>query len=391
MLTLEASGLTGCQAPDAKAWSGAAVIAGAPAAEGVPVRLAKVIRARRLPPIHAVGTLAAKEEVKLSFKLGGLIEKLDVEEGATVRAGQRLATLRLPEIDAGVAQAREGVAKAERDRARVEALYEGKAATLEQVQNARTAVEVAQAALSAATFNRAHAMIEAPADGKIVRRLAEKDETVAPGSPIFVFRSARRGWVVRAGVSDRDVVRLAIGDGATVCWTALPARPFAATVSEIAESASPLTGTYELELRLKDVDPALRAGLIADVRLQPVARETFAFVPLEALQEGEGQQASVFVPSGDGRHVEKRAVTLAFIDAAGTLGPTAGATASAATDRAGSRVEAAVAAGLEGISEVVVAGAGRLFPGSAIALADAGDSGSSRPTSPLSTSQGTKP
>jgi len=392
MATLAASALAGCRAPAAQASSRGDVSASAADAP-VPVRLARVVRARRLPAVHAVGTLAGKEEVKLSFKLGGLIEKVDVDEGATVRAGQRLATLRLPEIEAGVAQAEQGLAKAERDRTRVEALYEGKAATLEQVQNARTAVDVARAALSAASFNRAHAVIEAPADGKIVRRFAEKDETVGPGSPIFVFRSARRGWVVRTGVSDRDVLRLALGDGATVRWTALPDRLFAATVSEIAESASPLTGTYELELRLKDADPALRAGLIAEVTMQPIARETFSFVPLEALQEGEGQKASVYVPARDGRHVEKRAVTLAFIDAAPPEA-TPDAADDAAAGAAGggsSHAEAAVTAGLEGISEVVVAGAGHLSPGSAIAVADARGPRAALPTSRPSTSEAQEP
>jgi len=315
----------------------------------VPVRLAAVEHARRARPVHAVGVLAAKEEVKLSFKLGGLVERLNVDEGAFVRSGQLLASLRLPEIDAGVAQAREGRAKAERDLTRVTSLYEGKAATLEQLQNARTAVEVAEATLAAATFNRAHAVIEAPADGKIVRRLAEKDEAVAPGAPVFLFRSTRRGWVIRGGVSDKDVVRVALGDAATVRWDALPGRAFAATVSEIAESANPLTGTYELELRLKEAEPTLRAGLIASLEIQPAARESYAFVPIEALQEGQGMEASVFVPSPDGHHAVKRRVTLASLDATGA------------------QLTAAVSQGLEGVPQIVVDGAGRLSDGSAIA------------------------
>lgn len=348
-------GAAGCTPHDARASSPAAVSAPASAsassAAPLPVRLAAIVRARRTRPVQAAATLNAKEEVKLSFKLGGLVERIFVEEGASVRSGQRLAALRLPEIDAGVAQAREGLVKAERDLARVQALFEGKAATLEQSQNASTAVDVARATLAAVTFNREHAVIDAPADGKIVRRLVEKDETVPPGAPIFVFRSTRRGWVVRAGVADRDVVRLGLGDSATVRFGAWPERAFAATVTEIAESASPTTGTYELELRLKETDPAFRTGLLGEVALQPAAKEAYAFVPLTALQEGEGHTASVWVPSADHRHAEKRTVAVAFLEPEPAL--------------------AAVGRGLEGASEVIVEGGAQLAAGSPIAVAAA--------------------
>jgi multidrug efflux system membrane fusion protein len=316
----------------------------------VPIRTAVVERARRAPAIRATGLLAGKEEVRLSFKVGGIVQRVLVDEGATVRPGQVLATLKMPEVSAAVTQARRGLEKAERDLVRVRDLYEGKAATLEQLQNATTAVEVATAGAAGAAFNEEHATIRAPAAGKILRRLAENDELVTAGAPVLILRAAGRGWVLRAGVSDRDVVRVALGDRARLTFDALPEQTFSATVAEIAEGSTPVTGSYELELRVEPAAAPLRSGLIGQAVIQPVATATHAFIPLEALQEGDGTRAFVFVPgSADARRVERRVVTVAFVD--------------------GGR--AAISAGLDGVTAVVTDGADRLSPGASVQLATA--------------------
>lgn len=315
----------------------------------IPVRTAKVEWARRAAAVRAVGTLAGKEEIRLSFKVGGIVERVFVDEGATVVAGQRLASLKLPEVNAAVTAAGRGLEKAERDLARVNDLYRDRAATLEQLQNATTAVDVSRAAMTGASFNQEHASIRAPAAGKVLRRLVEDDELVAPGSPVLVVRATGRGWVLRAGVSDRDVMRVALGDPATVTLGALPGQRFAATVSEVAESASPVTGSYELELRVDAGGTKLRSGLIAQAEIRPTATATYGFVPIEALQDGDGKSAAVFIPSGGpGRlTATRRMVTVDRLD--------------------GDRV--AIASGLEGASVVITDGASRLAPGSAIEVA----------------------
>jgi RND family efflux transporter MFP subunit len=323
----------------------------------VPVRTAPIVWADRVRPIHAIGTLFGKEEVSLSFKVGGLVERIFVDEGARVAAGQTLATLKRSEISAGVLQARRAFEKAIRDRARVEELFRGRAATLEQSQDSETAVDVARAALDAAVFNEEHAVIRAPAGGTVLRRMAEPDEVVAPGTPVLRLRAAARGWVVRAGVSDRDVMRIALGNPVDVTFAALPDQTFIARVSEIAESATAMTGTYELEVRLEGLRVPLRSGLIAQITLHPTptGQARYAFVPIEALLEGTEDRATVFVakPVGaeaggaDGSSksaststllVERRAVRVAFLD--GT--------------------EAAIAHGLEGASAVITDGAHRI-------------------------------
>lgn len=280
-----------------------------PAASAAPALLvietAAVVTSTDAVPVEATGLLSRRAESTLSFKTGGLIASVAVRAGDSVRAGQTLATLRLDEIDALVAQARTGVEKARRDFARAEALHAERVATLENLQDARSGVEVAEAALRTAEFNRAHSVIVAPADGRILRRLAEPDELAAPGRPILAFAAETGGWLARIGVTERDVVRLHLGDRAEISWPG--GAPLAATVAQIAEGADPATRTVEIELDLGGVTPpGARSGFIVEVRLfpQPLAAPR-AVVPLAALVEGRENQAHVFVLTDDGHNVRR--------------------------------------------------------------------------------------
>src|SRR5881409_512511 len=109
-----------------------------PAADAIAVRVAPVSVDRVAPPVTATGTLGPKEEVTLSFKVGGVVSRILVDEGRSVRAGDTLAVLDLSEIDAAVVRARSAAEKAERDLTRARRLYADSVATLEQAQNAQT-------------------------------------------------------------------------------------------------------------------------------------------------------------------------------------------------------------------------------------------------------------
>jgi multidrug efflux system membrane fusion protein len=260
-----------------------------------PVRVAPVISAALGDSLHAVGLLTPKDEARLSFKVGGVVESIRVEEGAAVRAGQLLAVLKQAEIAAAVEQSRQAAAKAERDVARAKALYADGVATLEQVQDLSTAASVAAAAQRSAEFNAAYARIVAPAAGVVLRKLAEANELVQAGHPVLVLGGAGRGWIVRVGLADRDAVRVRPGDPARVTFDAWPDRSFEGRISNVASSADPATGTFAIEVQVEPADARFVQGLVAKVTLSPANSRTANVVPLQALVEANGNEASVFV------------------------------------------------------------------------------------------------
>ncbi len=313
-------------------------------ADAVAVRTAPVAREWVTRPVEATGTLHSKDELQLSFKMPGVVSRVLVAEGQQVRRGQPLATLDLREIDAQVAAARSGVDKAQRDLERAEALYADSVATLAQVQDARTGAEVARSGLQAAAFNRRYATIVAPADGVVLRRLAEGGELVGAGQPVVVLGSSERGRVLRVGVADRDAVRLKPGDAATVRFDAFPGEEFAGSVREVAPAADPMTGTYQVEVSVSGGGKPLSSGLVGRVEIRPAAGTEMALVPIQAILEADGDAATVYTLAADGKHARRLPVTVGFI--------------------AGERV--AVSGGLDGVAHVVTDGAAYLSDGAAV-------------------------
>ena len=260
-----------------------------------PVRVATVEQAPAAESLRAVGVLAPADEVRLAFKAGGVIQSITVEQGAPVRKGQVLATLAQDEVASVVAQARAVAEQSARDLERGKALLADEVATREQVEDLTTAHQVAQAQLRSALFNARHARIEAPADGIVLRKLAEADEQVAAGQPVIVVGNTSAGWIVRASLADRDVVRVRAGDAAEVTLDAYPGRSFSARVVEIAAAADPQTGTYEMKVSVDPADARFVQGLVAKVTVADPEAGSVAVVPVSSLLEANGGLATVFV------------------------------------------------------------------------------------------------
>lgn len=300
------AGLSGCSSRAAEA-----------SAPRTPVRVEPAASGPALPAIATNGVVANKDEMRLSFKVAGVIRKIHVEEGAPVHAGERLAEIEQTEIDAQLEQARALAEKAQRDLARGERLYADEVISLEQLQDLRTASATAHAQLKSVEFNRGYSIITAPADGVVLRKLAQERELVPAGQAVLVVSSHGRGYVVRAALSDRELVTLAIGDPAEVRLDAYEGRLLQGTLSEIANAADDKTGLFPVEVRLESPPPALASGLVAKLRLYRAAgrAHTLTYVPVGSVLEGSGDRASVYVV--DGAHARRREVRIAFIDPAG--------------------------------------------------------------------------
>ena len=245
--------------------------------------------------LRVVGLLSPKDEARLSFKVGGLIESIKAEEGQSVKAGQTLAVLKQTEIGASVEQARQATAKAQRDLDRAKALLADGVTTEEQVQDLTTAFHVASAAQSGTEFNAAHTRIVASVDGVVLRKLAESNEVVQPGQTVLVLGGANRGWVVRIGLADRDAVRIHLGDVARVEFDAWPGQVFAGRVSNISSAADSGTGTFTVEVQIDSGGARFVQGLVAKVALTPQGSSQVKVIPVQALLEANDKEAGVFV------------------------------------------------------------------------------------------------
>ncbi len=174
---------------------------GTPSAPAVSVSVAMVSVSIGTAPVIAAGTFGSRDEIPLAFKIGGIVSRVLVDEGASVQRGQLLASLDLREINATVDKAQVGFDKAQRDQARVQRLAADSVATLAQLQDATSALEAARSDLTTANVNREYAMIVAPEAGIVLQRPATAGSNVSPGTPIMHLGGTRRGRVLRHRVA----------------------------------------------------------------------------------------------------------------------------------------------------------------------------------------------
>ncbi len=282
--------------------SGAAsAVAAAPVP--VDVRVAPVERSTATPPILAAGLLARQTEADLSFSTGGVVGRLEVRAGDRVKAGQELARLQLDAVEAQLAQTQAAVAKLRRDLGRIERLQQERAVPLETLQDARTQLEQAEASQRIAEFARRHAVITAPGDGVILRRLAEPNELVAAGRPVVSFASEGEGWIVRAELAAHDAARVEPNSPVEIrAGSAVLAQ---GRITRIAEAVNPATRTVPVEANLAAPPAGARSGLVVSLVIAPVAVAARPVVPIAALRHGEGNHAALFLLAADGRSVRR--------------------------------------------------------------------------------------
>ncbi len=303
------AGLAACSkesAPTANAAKPAAQLSAA-----IPVETAKPEPAGSANAIRVTGTLSANVELRLSFKTGGILKRLLVDTGQTVRAGQLLAELDRTEVGAGATQMRMSLAKAERDYVRAESLFKQDVIPKAQLDDARTALEVARAGSVAMNFNSDSGRITAEKDGVVLRRFAEAGEVVAPGAPILALSQGTSKKVLKVSLSDIDAVRVDIGDSAEVSFDAMPGVKIKAHVLTLAGSANPGTGLFEIELALDDATARLSSGMIGQAVIQPddgasgsdsilpdgasSAEQELLLVPLSALVEANAEHGLIYI------------------------------------------------------------------------------------------------
>lgn len=306
----------------------------AEAAERVSVDVMPVRLADARATVALAGTVRAEHRAVLGSKLLASLVSAPVEEGDRVKAGQTLALLdardleaRVAEADGGLARARAATsAAAESIRAADQALAQAQArsalaettyrrvralhqdgstpdqalseaeaqramakADLEQARRqrqaavarkseAQAALRQSEAGLNLAETTRAYARIVAPFDGLVVRKWSEAGTLVSPGTPIVELE--RRPFRLEVSVEEGLASRLKAGAAVPVALEggqlALSGR-----VSQIVPAVDPRTRTAVVKIRLPD-HPAVRSGMYGRAQL-PAGQSQRLWVPKGAV------------------------------------------------------------------------------------------------------------
>jgi RND family efflux transporter MFP subunit len=284
-------------------------------ADVIPVKISSVAALGLPKIINATGLVSTENEAKYSFKIGGVINRIFADEGQFFRKGQLLATLNSTEISAGLMQSNLSVEKAQRDYQRAVNLYKDSVYTLEQLQNTKTALDIAHKAKDAVAFNAHYSKIYAASDGFVAKKIASEGEVVGPGMPVLLINETKQNdnYILKVGVTDREWAMINPEQTATVTLDGYADKKFDAFVFRKSQAADPTLGSFQVELKLKlgDIKPAV--GMFGKAEIATSQDENVKVIPYNALVEADGDKAFVFTPDGNNK-VKKIPVTISKFD-----------------------------------------------------------------------------
>lgn len=287
-------------------------------ADTISVRTMELRQHKGDQQIAVSGQFTTDDEVMLSFKTNGIISILNVKEGDAVHKGQLLAALNPLEINAQVKQAKLAAEKAQRDYLRNQSLFKDSVATLQQLQDSKTATQQADQALGIALFNRQYSEIRASKDGYILHKLANIGQQVTAGTAILEINGAEAGnWMLRVSMSDREWAMLKTNDIAEIQTSALPGQLLQGVVNHKSEGVDAATGTFSAYIKLTGKKTQVIASGMFGKAVITVTQNSSADstwqIPYEALLDGDSTTGYVFI-TNDNRTARKVQVTVLNIE-----------------------------------------------------------------------------
>jgi len=276
---------------------------------------APVARKTLVDEIVARGTITAipNEDVKVSALVAGRVNSLRVAEGDSVREGQVLAELdRQPLEDqrrqtlATVEQAKAQIENARLNLQRNQQLFDRGIAAGKEVEDARTAMAAAQAALeqanaslSTANRNIERATVRSPIAGQVVKRMVNVGEQVdgTAAQPIVEIANLDRVELA-AQVPAEHLGRIKVGQPATLVTDAFEGRSFTGSVIAIAPAVDATTNAGLARIRVNNAGHALKVGMFAEAHVTHDEHKDALVVPPPAVVKVD-EGAVVYVVSGD--------------------------------------------------------------------------------------------
>ena len=142
--------------------------------------------------------------------VGGAIEKVTVDEGDFVKAGQILVEIdhRVPQAQYNKAKSRYNLARIDLDRARN--LAKSNVSAARELDAARSNFEMAEADLKLAEVNLENTYLKAPVDGIVIQKLAEQGNVIDPGSTAIVISDVDHAWA-SANIEETNIARVKPG------------------------------------------------------------------------------------------------------------------------------------------------------------------------------------
>lgn len=275
--------------------------------------------------IAVVGTLEPKWQAEVKAEYSGVVNQVLVPEWTRVKKGDVLLRFDAREAEAVAASARASFLQAEvaatratRESERTEKLREAGLATQQQVDEARTAADAAQATLGAARAQKevaetrlAKTVLRAPLDGVVASRSVNPGDFVQNmGSDNTMFRIVdNRLLDLAVAVPSSRLSDVRVGQPLNFATDAVPGRTFEGRVRFVNPAADVASRTVKIFVEVPNAAGTLRSGLFVKGEIVTGERADVLTAPRTAILSWDLAQKQAVLYVLEGETARKRTVT----------------------------------------------------------------------------------
>jgi membrane fusion protein (multidrug efflux system) len=258
-----------------------------------------VVRTEEVPTLTEVtGTVRPVQRATIAAKVMGAITELPVALGQRLKAGDLLVKISAGEISGRVLQAQSQLNQAKRDLDRERDLLAKSASTADMVKGLEDRFAMTHAMVREAEVMLGYAIVLAPFDGVVARKLVNAGDLATPGLPLLEVEGTDV-FQVEAGIPDSLTTRLAVGTPLTV-EVPTAGTAFVGMLVELSSAADANARTVPAKISIP-AGTAVRSGQYARVQVPgPPIRALLA--PTTAVST-LGQMERVFVAAASGTGV----------------------------------------------------------------------------------------
>jgi len=260
--------------------------------ELIPVHVALPVQGEISSYIQSSTTVVAESEADVYSTAVGICKSVFVEEGDHVSVGDLLAQLEDEDVRIAAQQAGLRYKKASEDSQRAEQMAAEELISAKALEDAKFALELAEADLKLAQRRLENTRTRAPVDGVITERSLKTADLVTTTSKLFKVVDFHSLTAV-VHVPEREAGTVGVGQRVEVLADSLPASSFSGKVKRISPVVDPKSGTVKVTIELS-IAEGLKPGLFIRTRIVTDTRKGALLVPKAAiLLEGDTQKVFV--------------------------------------------------------------------------------------------------
>lgn len=234
--------------------------------EVIPVETSLVTTSAIQRSLELVGTLAAWKEANLGAQTTARIQKIYVEAGSRVQAGDLLFEM----DDTQLAQARIQYQVAKDNYERLKPLYETGSLSQSQYDQVKAAYETAEKGYQLLLANT---QFRAPFSGIITAKKMNEGEVFmlapgAAGAPAVVTLMQINPLKLLLNVSEANFRDIKLNQAVAIESAIYPDETFKGTISRISPTINPATRSFEIEVKIPNANERLRPGMYVNARIQ---------------------------------------------------------------------------------------------------------------------------